>query len=167
MVETNFVLAVSLIALAMSLLSKSRTIYDESAPDLRNYFHRRVYGGAKHIVGRMVLSAAALWCFALYLLGIGIVGILATSTAYLLVGMLWGLAWLPVHYGAKSFWKLGRVDVMSEDVRRMVVSRAINWPVNMTVEVVGRALVALWSMSTRAYFGTMNLLARLFLRGRR
>lgn len=148
MVETNLVLAVSLIALAMSLLSKSRTIYDESAPDLRNYFYRRVYGGAKHLVGRMVLSAVALWCFALYLLGIGIVGILAASAAYLLVGSLWGLTGLPAHYGAKSLWSLGRVDVMSEDGRRVVVSRMMNWPINMTVEVV-------------------VILARLFLGGRR
>lgn len=152
-----------LFALTLALLSGCRAIYDEPVPGKWDYVGLRAHESGKTLSKLMLLLAAVFWYLAHHLLGIGLVGALVSALAYHLVGMLWGLAWLSIHSATSP----GEGETLSEEDRRMVVSLAINWPVNMTVEVGSRALAALWSLSTQAYFGTMNLLARLFLRGRR
>lgn len=159
----NHTQSMMLFALTLALLSGCRSIYDEPVPDQRDYYARRTHESGKTLSKLMLLIAVVSWYLAHHLLGVGLAEAIVTAIAYLLVGMLWGLAWLPIHRATSP----GEGETLSEEDRRMVVSRAINWPVNMTVEVVSRAIAALWSLSTRAYFGTMNLLARLFLRKRR
>lgn len=163
MAGSDLMLPMMLFALILAILSGCRTIYDEPVPNKWDYVDLRVHESEKTLSKLMLLIAAVFWYLAHHLLGVGLAGAIVTAIAYLLVGMLWGLAWLSIHRATSP----DEGETLSEEDRRMVVSRAINWPVNMTVEVVSRAIAALWSLSTRAYFGTMNLLARLFLRKRR